>query len=59
MRATATEEASEQCIALQTAKVENPFTAEHPADDEIEQDTMNGKERVARFTTGEAAHGVS
>lgn len=59
MRATVAEEASQQRIALQTTKMENPFAAEHPADDEIEQDTVNGKKRVARFATGEAAHRVS
>ncbi len=32
------------------------LTAEYPADDEIEQDTVNEKEQVGPFATGEATH---
>lgn len=36
--------------------MKNPLTAEHPADDEVEQDKMNRENRVVRFAAEEAAH---
>lgn len=56
MRAAAAEKAPQQHVALQTTEMKNPFAAKHPANDEIEQNTVNGEEGVARFAAGEAAH---
>lgn len=39
--------------------MKNSLAAEHPTDDEVEQDTMNRENRVVRFATGEAAHRLS
>lgn len=44
---------------LQFAKMKNPLATEHPANDEVEQDTMNRKNRVVRFAAREATHGLS
>jgi hypothetical protein len=47
MRTAAAEEPSDERIILQTSEVKDTFTAEHPSDDEIEQNARNGKERIA------------
>ena len=36
--------------------MKNPLAAEHPANDEVEQDKMNRENRVVCFAAGEAAH---
>jgi hypothetical protein len=55
MRATSVQETIQQRVKLQFTKMRNPLAAEHPANDEVEQDTMNRENRVVRFVAGEAA----
>lgn len=51
MRTASAQKTSEKRIVLQPTKMKNPFTAEHPADDEIKQDLMKREDRVVRFAS--------
>lgn len=43
------EEADKERIMLQLAKMKEPLAAEHPADDEVQQDAVEWKQGVAGF----------